>query len=192
MDTLSPENDRGARTVLNYEKLGQLAEGLKAVDHRLVVTIGTYDLVHIGHARYLEVARAQGHILIVGVDSDRAVKIYKKDPSRPMVPEVERMEMLLHTRPVDYVTLVDDVNEGGSWEYGLLKAVQPQVFVAVEDSYPEQQLEDIREFCGEVVILPRQAETSTSEQIRRTVMVHNQPVADQLHIIADKIARGEL
>lgn len=192
MDTKDPGNDRSARTVLDYEKLTQLADGLKAVDHKLVVTIGTYDLLHIGHARYLEEARARGHMLIVGVDSDRAVRIYKKDQTRPMVPEDERMEMLLHTRPVDYVTLVDDVDDDGNWQFGLLKATKPHVFVAVVDSYPEKQLEEIREFCGEVVILNRQAETSTSAQIRKTVIARTAPAADQLEEVARKIRAGEL
>ncbi len=170
MDSPGITHNRSARTVNNYEKLRQLAQAMQGVGHKIVVTIGTYDLIHIGHARYLEEAKSRGDILIVGVDSDRAVKIYKKDESRPMVPEVERLEMLLHLRCVDYVTLIDDVNDQGEWQYGLLKAVGPDVFVAVEDSYPKDQVEEIQTFCGGVEVLSRQATTSTSEQIRRTLI----------------------
>jgi D-glycero-beta-D-manno-heptose 1-phosphate adenylyltransferase len=157
------------KIVVDQERLGEIAAALKALGRKIVVTIGSWDLLHIGHVRYLITAAKHGCVLIVGVDSDRGIKAYK-GPLRPVVPEDERREMLTYQDCVDYVTTVDDIDDDGKWEYGLLECVRPDVFVAVEDSYPEEQLADIKERAGKVVVLPRQAEqTSTSRLIQVTL-----------------------
>lgn len=161
--------ERKQKHVGSYESLGRVTDALKELGYKIVVTIGTWDLLHIGHVRYLRKAVSHGDILIVGVDTDSAVKRYK-GPLRPIVPYTERCEMLTYQIGVDFVTPVDDVNETGRWQYGLIKRVRPDVFVAVKDSYPEEQVKEIQEFCGEVVVLPRQAEgTSTSQMIEDAV-----------------------
>ena len=152
--------------------LEDFVKAMKEVGCRIVVTIGSWDMLHIGHVRYLIEAKKKGDILIVGVDTDRAIKLYK-GPLRPVVPEGERCEMLTYQDCVDVVTLVDDVDEKGVWQYGLLETVNPDVFVAVVDSYPPEQLADIKIRCGELIILPRQAEdTSTSNMIQNTLKKH--------------------
>ena len=161
-----------AKVVTDYQKLSQVAEALRALDYRIVVTIGSWDLLHIGHVRYLNKAKEQGDVLIVGADSNRAVGLYK-GPLRPIIPEDERMEMVSYQSCVDFVTLIDDVNEKGEWGYELIKQIKPDVFVAVEDSYPPKQIKEIEQFCGKVVVLPRQAEkTSTSRAIQETLKKH--------------------
>ena len=121
-----------------------------------------------------------GHVLVVGVDTDRAIKLYK-GPLRPIVPENERCEMLSYQSCVDFVTLIDDVDEKGAWQYGLLKKIKPDIFVAVEDSYPEQQLNDIKKYAKEVIVLPRQAEkTSTTQMIQVAVKKHLEKMYDLL------------
>jgi rfaE bifunctional protein nucleotidyltransferase chain/domain len=176
--------------ILDYAKLQDLARVLADIGKRVVVTIGTFDLVHPGHLRYLWMAKQQGDILIVGVDSDTAVKRYK-GPDRPMVPEEERLEMLLlNSAIVDFVTLIDDVDAEGRWNYELIRTINPAVFVAVEGSY-EGQLDDIRQYCGEVVVLPRQAETSTSEKLRQLTKAARSGIPEVLREIALKIEEGE-
>ena len=64
------------KVVEDYDQLQKLVDGLRVVDNKIVVTIGSWDLLHIGHVRYLRKAKQQGDILIVGVDSDRAIKKY--------------------------------------------------------------------------------------------------------------------
>jgi cytidyltransferase-like protein len=156
------------KIVLDYDQIAEAVRVWRRLGHKIVMTIGTWDLYHIGHARYITAASEFGDIIVVGVDSDRAVKLYK-DPGRPAVPEAERMEALCYL-PVDLVTLMDDVTDDGKWQYGLLRVVEPDVFVAVEESYPEWQLKEISENgAKEVVILPRQAETSTSNMIRNLI-----------------------
>ncbi len=158
------------KIVLDYEVLAKIAQGYQAAGHKVVLTIGSWDALHIGHVRYLAKARSEGDLTIVGLDSDRAIKLYK-GPLRPLIPEHERAEMLTYLGDmVSFVTLIDDVNESGAWQYGLLDAVKPDIFVAVVDSYPKEQLDDIRSRGPKVVVLPRQAEsTSTSALIEQTL-----------------------
>lgn len=157
------------KIILNLDKLVKVASTMRDLGYNLVITIGTWDLLHIGHVRYLRKAKSHGDILIVGVDSDRAARIYKGD-LRPIIPHNERIEMISYQGCVDFVTMIDDVNEEKKWQYELIRKVMPEVFVAVEGSYPEEQLAEIRQFCEELIVLPRQAEnTSTSKTIQETV-----------------------
>jgi len=179
------------RIIIDYGKLATLAKGLHVTGLRIGATIGTFDLLHPGHARYLMMAKTQCDVLFVGVDSDRCVKLYKKNESRPIVPEDERLEMVLHTGYADYVTLIDDVDDSGAWEYGLLKVVKPHVFITSIGSYPEQQIEDIATHCKEVLEMDRQAETSTSEKVRQLLLTQRQPLADQLDALAARVRKGD-
>ncbi|MCK5413219.1 MAG: adenylyltransferase/cytidyltransferase family protein [Candidatus Pacebacteria bacterium] len=157
------------KIITDYEKLAELIKAQQILGNNVVCTIGSWDMLHIGHLRYLNTAKQQGDILVVGVDSDRAIKIYKKNSLRPVIPEEERMEMLSYQSFVDYVTIIDDVNEKGDWEMNILKKVNPDVFVAIEESYPKEQREEIEKLCGEMKLLERQAEnTSTSDIIEKT------------------------
>jgi len=101
------------KIVPDYETLQKAVDGLRAVDYRIVLTIGSWDLLHIGHVRYLLKAKECGDVLVVGVDTDRAIKLYKGE-LRPVIPEIERTEMLSYQTCVDFVTLIDDVNEKGA------------------------------------------------------------------------------
>ncbi|MCK5490578.1 MAG: adenylyltransferase/cytidyltransferase family protein [Candidatus Pacebacteria bacterium] len=153
----------------DYEKLAELIKAQQTLGNRVVCTIGSWDMLHIGHLRYLNTAKQQGDILLVGVDSDRAIKIYKKNSLRPVIPEEERMEMLSYQSFVDYVTIIDDVDKKGDWEMNILRKVNPDVFVAIEESYPLEQRIEIEKLCGEMKLLERQAEnTSTSDIIEKT------------------------
>ncbi len=170
------------KIVNDYDTLAKVAEGFRAVNRKIVLTIGSWDLLHIGHVRYLLRAKSQGDLLIVGVDTDRAIKFYK-GPLRPIVPENERMEMLSYQSCVDFITRLDDVDDQGRWQYELLKKIKPDVFVAVEDSYPKKQLADIKKHCKKLVVFPRQAEnTSTTRMIQDTVKKH----LDQMYSMVDK------
>ena len=62
------------KIVNDYDVLAKATDGLRAVNHRIVLTIGSWDLLHIGHLRYLLRAKEQGDVLVVGVDSDRGIR----------------------------------------------------------------------------------------------------------------------
>lgn len=184
MMAFNGQRDPRHKIIGDYTALAEAARGLKAIGHRIVMTIGSWDLLHIGHVRYLNNAKSKGDVLIVGVDTDRAIKLYK-GPLRPVVPYEERCEMLSYQTCVDLVTPVDDVDDAGKWQYGLIKAVHPDVFVAVEDSYPEAQLAEMRLHSGEVVVLPRQAQnTSTTNLVQGAVKKH----LDQMYSLLEKRA----
>jgi len=159
--------------VEDYEELKKLVEAHKALGHRIVCTVGSWDMLHIGHLRYLIKAKEQGDVLIVGVDSDRGIKLYKKNELRPVIPQDERMEMLKYQECVDYITLVDDIDNDGKWEYKLIDAIKPDVFVTTVDSYPEEQIQQIKLHSKDVLAFPRQAEkTSTTDIIERMIKKH--------------------
>jgi len=125
--------------------------------------------LHIGHLRYLEQVRKRGDVLVVGVDSDKGVKLYKKNPLRPIIPEVERMEMLSYQYFVDYVVLIRDVNKNGKWQFKLIRTIKPDVFVATKEAYSDSELKKIKKHCGKLVIIKYEAKkTSTSKIIEKT------------------------
>lgn len=97
-----------------FENAEDLARHLRAAapaSDRLVLANGCFDLLHVGHVRYLEAARALGDRLVVGLNSDRSVT-QLKGPGRPRVPEAERAELLLALRAVDYVIRFDEPDVG--------------------------------------------------------------------------------
>lgn len=84
-----------------------IVEAWRQEGKTLVTTNGTFDIVHVGHLRLLSEAKAQGEILIVGLNSDRSVKQYKS-PKRPIVPQMERAELLAALRVVDLILIFDE------------------------------------------------------------------------------------
>lgn len=156
----------------DYEVLAKVVDGFRALHHKVVVTVGSWDLLHIGHVRYLTNAKKRGDVLVVGVDTDEVITKLKGE-LRPVVPYRERVEMLAYQSCVNVITPLNDIDESGNWRYGLLSRIKPDIFVAEATSYSDQQITDIQEHCGEVVVLPRQAEgTSTSQMIQDTVKKH--------------------
>lgn len=161
-DIFGPGSNTERRIITDVQQLQKIVEGLKTLGLKVVLTQGTYDLAHIGHARYFEAAKAHGDILIVGVDSDEKVRA-RKGPERPIVPEAERMEMLTHMRYIDFVYLKPHV--APRWH--LTKAVQPDVLIATKETYTDEEITELKNHCKEVLILEPQATTSTSAKIRR-------------------------
>ncbi len=165
----------------NHGDLKERIDAHRTLGHKVVCTIGSWDMLHIGHLRYLNAAKERGDILVVGVDSDRSIKFYK-GPLRPIIPEAERMEMLSYQDCIDYVTLVDDVDDKGNWQYDLIKNLSIDVFIAVEgNSYSEEQKKKIKEYCGKLHIIPRQAESTSSTDIVQNVLkIHLLDIVEKL------------
>lgn len=149
------------RVVRDQKPLKVLVEHCKGLGLRIVLTQGTFDLVHIGHARYLEEAKQHGDLLIVGVDSDEKVRA-RKGPDRPVVPEQERLEILTHLRSIDLVVL----KQLRDPKWSLIKTVRPDVLIATKETYTKKQLVELKKYCGQVIVLNPQATTSTSAKIR--------------------------
>ena len=154
------------RFIPDHEKLVAQVDLLKNQGKKIVLTSGSFDLIHVGHARYLWLAKLLGDVLIVGVETDRKVRSRKKGDMRPVVPQQERYEMLAHIRYVDFVTVKD--KDDPPWN--LIKQIRPDVLQAVVGTYTQEEVAELKQYCGEVVIQPRQAETSTSAKIRLVVI----------------------
>lgn len=163
---LSSDANFDARLVDSFEELSRLVTHLKGLDMRIGVTSGSFDLIHLGHVKYLARAKELCDVLIVGVDSDAKIRRRKGD-DRPMVPQQERLEMLAYQRPVDLIYLKNEEDE----RWGLIKAAEPDVLVLTEDhSYSGDQLDDLLAICGRIEVVERQASVTTSERIRQMYM----------------------
>jgi len=136
---------------------------LCAAGKRLVFTNGVFDLLHVGHVRYLAQARALGDALVVAINSDRTVRELK-GPDRPIFDQAERAEIVAALRPVDYVTIFDDVSPRT-----LLAKLLPDVLVKGGD-YQLDQIhgrEEVEAAGGKVISLPFVEGASTSGLIER-------------------------
>jgi D-glycero-beta-D-manno-heptose 1-phosphate adenylyltransferase len=163
---LSPHVNFQERLIPSLEEMTRTVTHLKGLGYAVVLTSGSFDLIHLGHVKYLERAKALGDILAVGVDSDAKIR-RRKGEDRPMVPEIERLELLAYQRPVDLIYLKAE----GETRWALIRAVQPDVLVLTADhSYSEADLEAMGEMCGRIEVLPRQASVTTSERIRQMYM----------------------
>lgn len=149
--------------ILTREQLVELAPQWRAEGIQTVLTNGCFDLLHVGHLRYLQEARRLGDMLIVGVNSDESVRLLKGE-SRPVVPEAERAELVAGLECVDYVTIFDEPTA-----IELVNLIQPTYYAKGGD-YTEQDLpesEAVIAHGGFVVILPLQPERSTSALVER-------------------------
>ena len=113
--------------VLTLDAAATWAEDQRRAGRRVVFTNGVYDLVHPGHIDYLEAAKAAGDVLVVAVNSDRSVRA-NKGPSRPILPESERAELIAALRAVDAVVIFDAETPAD-----IIQRVQPDVLVKGAD-----------------------------------------------------------
>ena len=138
-------------------------ERLRSSGKRLVFTNGVFDLLHVGHVRYLAQARALGDALVVAINSDRTVRELK-GPDRPIFDQSERSEILAALRAVDYVTIFDDVSPRS-----LIAELLPDVLVKGGD-YGLDQIhgrEEVEAAGGKVISLPFVDGASTTALITR-------------------------
>lgn len=157
-------------TILPRAALAALLDERRANGARIVCTNGVFDLMHIGHLRYLQAARAMGDLLVVGVNSDTSTRRLKGS-SRPLVPETERAEMLAGLTCVDFVTIFpEDTAEE------LMRVLRPAVYVkggdysldsaaagAVSKTLPEAAI--VRAYDGHIALVPYVPGHSTTELI---------------------------
>ena len=143
-----------------------LVQRLRAAGRTIVFTNGVFDLLHVGHLRYLQHARGLGDALIVGVNSDRSVRLIK-GPNRPITSEAERAEVLEALACVDAVVVFDEETPTD-----LIAAIQPDVLVKGAD-WAEDAIvgRDIVEARGgrvvRVAIEPGHSTTNIVDKIRR-------------------------
>src|SRR5437588_1055480 len=136
---------------------------LRVVGRTLVFTNGVFDILHVGHVRYLEQARALGDALVVAINSDASVRALK-GAGRPLISEDERAEILAGLRAVNYVIVFDDVSPRS-----LIADVLPEVLIKGGD-YALDEIhgrEEVEAAGGRVVSLPFVEGVSSSALIER-------------------------
>ena len=138
-------------------------ERLRVSGKKLVFTNGVFDLLHVGHVRYLTQARSLGDALLVAINSDRTVRQLKGE-TRPVFAEAERAEILAALRVVDYVTIFDDISPRS-----LIATLLPDVLVKGGD-YALAEIhgrEEVEAAGGRVISLPFVDGASTTSIIKR-------------------------
>ncbi len=170
MDTPPPQS---MSTPTSLDTLLSLRQRWRHQRRTVVFTNGVFDLLHIGHLRYLQAARALGDVLVVGLNSDRSTRQIK-GPQRPLIAQDERAALLLGLRVVDYVTIFDEPTA----EH-LVAALQPDVYVkggdyqlsdgAVPPGKPLPEAAIVQGYGGRVELIPYVAGRSTTELIQRIV-----------------------
>jgi D-glycero-beta-D-manno-heptose 1-phosphate adenylyltransferase len=164
-----------AKICTRDELLARIAP-LRLAGSRVVCTNGIFDLMHIGHLRYLQAAREMGDLLVVGVNADASTRRLK-GPTRPIVPQAERAEMLAGLGCVDFVTIfAEDTAEE------LVRVVQPEIYVkggdytigdgtasANPNAKPLPEAAIVRAAGGRVALIPYVPGHSTTELIARIV-----------------------
>ena len=155
--------NRMKQKILSPDELLGVRQGLRTAGQTLVFTNGVFDLLHVGHVRYLAEARALGDVLLVAINSDRTVRELKGE-GRPITNENERAEILAALRQVDYVTIFDEISPRA-----LITQLLPDVLVKGGD-YNLDEIhgrEEVEAAGGQVVSLPFIEGASTSSIIER-------------------------
>jgi D-glycero-beta-D-manno-heptose 1-phosphate adenylyltransferase len=158
-----PEPSPSVSRILDRAELIEIVSRARKNGARIVLANGCFDVLHAGHVRYLEGARALGDMLVVGVNSDSEVAKLKGE-GRPIMPEQERAEIVAALQAVDLVTIFDEptVTE-------LLLALKPDVHAKgtdyTEETVPERDV--VRSYGGRVTIVGDPKDHSTSEILRK-------------------------
>jgi rfaE bifunctional protein nucleotidyltransferase chain/domain len=160
------------KRLISQSDLDTLREQLKAKGKKVVFTAGSWDLIHAGQCRYLEKARDEGDILVVGVSSNEAIRKVK-GPNKPILDEKIRAEMLTYLRSVDFVTILPEPSCAPS--LGLLK---PDVFITVKEDWTDnykqsKEYKTVVKYGGTVQVVDRQSTAiSTTKIIQRAIGGH--------------------
>ena len=158
--------------ILTREELGKVVGEAKAAGKTLVFTNGCFDILHVGHVRYLQQARAMGDLLVVGVNTDDSVRRLK-GPERPINPESDRAELLAALECVDYVTLFPE-----DTPVDLILAIRPDIHVKGGDYKPEDlpEADAMRSVGGRIEIIPFSVTDSEGFSTTSTVRTIRTPV----------------
>jgi rfaE bifunctional protein nucleotidyltransferase chain/domain len=151
--------------IVKAQELAERAAQLRAAGRKLVFTNGCFDLLHVGHVRYLAAARALGDALAVGINGDPSVRILK-GAGRPINNESDRAEVLAALESVDLVTIFPEVRATR-----LIEAIRPDIYVKGGDYTPEtlnpEERDALDRIGAEVSIIPFEAGYSTSRIIQQ-------------------------
>lgn len=151
--------------IIDPGSLTPILDGLRKEGKKIVFTNGCFDLLHVGHLRYLKHAREAGDLLVLGLNSDRSVRELKGE-TRPLLPQEERAEMLAALSMVDFIVIFDERTP-----LNLIKEIRPDILVKGGDWKREDIVggEEVEADGGKVVVVPEIPGRSTSNLIEKIV-----------------------
>ena len=153
---------------LSLEDMTRTVTHLKGLGIPIVLTSGSFDLIHLGHVKYFQFARAQGDLLVVGVNTDASIRGLK-DPKRPIINEHDRIEVLEELESIDYLVRFDDETP-----LRLIQAIKPDVLVKGADYKKEQVVgwDFVESYGGRIALAPLIEGRSTSNVIQKIIDAH--------------------
>ena len=151
--------------IVDLEELSDRSKKLRAAGKKLVATNGCFDLLHVGHVRYLQTARALGDFLVVGLNSDRSVRELKGS-GRPIMTESDRAEVLAALGCVDLVTIFPEMRATQ-----FLVTARPAIYVKggdySSDTLNQEERAALKQIGAEIRIIPFEPGYSTSQLLEQ-------------------------
>lgn len=149
--------------IIDYNQIKNIVEQLKADGKTLVFTNGCFDILHVGHVRYLQAARELGDCLILGLNSDQSVRALK-GPTRPINNQADRAEVLSALSAVDYVVVFEEPTAEN-----LIHKIKPAIYVKGGDynikDLPESSI--VSQYGGQTILIPEVIGKSSSNIIKK-------------------------
>lgn len=154
--------------ILSREELKREIVRLRNEGRKIAFTNGCFDILHVGHVRYLREAAKTGDILVLAINSDASVRALKGD-QRPLVPEAERADVVAALQSVDYVTVFDELTP-----LELIEDLKPDVIVKGGDWVEEKIVgrDAVKQWGGSVVIVPETPGASTTNIVEKIISVY--------------------
>jgi rfaE bifunctional protein nucleotidyltransferase chain/domain len=156
------------KKIKNIKAIKSVTARLKARRKKIVFTNGCFDILHVGHIRYLRKARSLGDILVVGLNTDRSVRLIKGE-KRPIVPQEDRAEVLASLEFVDYVVFFDEPDP-----FTLIEKVKPHILVKGADWTKDKIVgrDLVEKAGGRVVRIPLVPGASSTGVIEKIIQAY--------------------
>ena len=153
--------------IYSREELKKIIDRLRKEGKKIIFTNGCFDILHVGHTRYLEEAKKQGDVLVLGLNSDDSVRSIKGQ-KRPVIPENERADVVAALESVDFVTIFPELTP-----LELIEYLKPDVIVKGGDWKEEQVVgrKSVEKWGGRVIIIPEIKGSSTTNVIEKIIEV---------------------
>ena len=156
--------------IVSVENLVPRLDNARKIGKKIVFTNGCFDILHVGHVRYMAAARSEGDLLVVGLNSDASVRLIK-GAKRPITPQHYRAEVLASLMFLDYVVLFDTPDP-----MKLIQELKPDILVKGEDWTEENIVgaEFVKSYGGRVARIPLVPDVSTSELIHKLLELYQE------------------
>ena len=154
--------------ILSRHDLQTEIDALHRQGKKIVFTNGCFDILHVGHVRYLREAKKKGDVLILALNSDRSVQAIKGD-KRPIVPEEERADVMAALEAVDYVTIFEELTP-----LALIETLKPDVLIKGGDWEEEKIVgrDAVLSWGGQVAVIPEIKGASTTNIVEKIRTVY--------------------